>query len=210
MAAQKKDQKKDMISRASPRQMKRINLLAKVAAELFSTQGYTDTTIDDIAAAARATKGGIYHYFTSKTEILYFICSTYVDLDVEGLYNSSKEIDDPVEKIHFIITRHIDHYSTHAFAAKTLIHEAYNLPPKYSREVKARERRYYEILTEVVSEFLGAHSRKELATTLTFTLFGMLNWIYTWYDPRGPVKPRDLSQLIFELFTNGVRHSILK
>ena len=116
---------------ADPKQSKKIRNIAKVAADLFSTRGYVDTSVDDIAAAARVTKGGVYHYFRSKTEILYFICSTYVDLDLENLEKSLSAIDGSVEKIRFIIFRHIDHYTTHEYAAKTLLNEAYCLPPKY-------------------------------------------------------------------------------
>lgn len=46
--------------------------------------------------------------------------------------------------------------------------------------------------------------RKDIVTALTFTLFGMLNWIYSWYNPKGPLKPAELSNLIFETFTKGV------
>ena len=73
---------------ADEKQARRIRAIAKVSAEFFSTKGYIETSVDDIAAAARVTKGGVYHYFASKTEILYFICSTYVELDLEGLDQS--------------------------------------------------------------------------------------------------------------------------
>ncbi len=73
--------------------------IAKTAAELFGTKSYLETNMDDIAAAARVTKGGVYHYyFKSKAEILYLICSTYVDLDLEKLEEPLARIEDPVEK----------------------------------------------------------------------------------------------------------------
>jgi AcrR family transcriptional regulator len=189
---------------ADPKQSKKIRNIAKVAADLFSTKGYLDTSIDDIASAARVTKGGVYHYFRSKTEILYFICSTYVDLDLENLEKSLNAIDGNVEKIRFIIFRHIEHYTTHEFAAKTLLNEAYCLPPKYFRQVKSRERHYFGIVAGVLSEYLGSRADKATVTALTFTLFGMMNWIYSWYDPGKPLKSKELSSLIFEIFVRGV------
>lgn len=198
------------LSRADSKQQKRINSIAKVSAQLFSTRGYLETSMDDIAGAAKVTKGGVYHYFGSKDEILYFISSTYVDLDRAGLEKSLVDLPGTSERIKFIVFHHIDHYTTHAPAAKTLLHESYNLSPKYLREVRARERWYFEIVSGVISDFLGEKSTKELATVLTFTLFGMMNWIYKWYDPKGTMKPKELSQLIFDLFTQGVRNSMLK
>lgn len=194
---------------ADPKQSKKIRNIAKVAADLFSTKGYLDTSVDDIAAAARVTKGGVYHYFRSKTEILYFICSTYVDLDLENLEKSLSAIDGSVEKIRFIIFRHIEHYTTHEFAAKTLLNEAYCLPPKYFGQVKSREKHYFGIVAGVLSEYLGSRADKATVTALTFTLFGMMNWIYSWYDPRKPLKPKELSSLIFEIFVRGVSGAML-
>jgi hypothetical protein len=156
--------------------------------DIAATQGHQGVTI---------TSG-------SKTEILYFICSTYVDLDLENLEQSLSAIKGRAEKTKFIIFRHIDHYATHTSAAKTLLNEAYNLPPRYFREVKSREKKYFDIVAKVLSEYLGVRRKKPALTALTFTLFGMMNWIYSWYNPKGPLKPGELSSIIFETFTKGV------
>ena len=194
---------------ADTKQTKRMLAIARVSAQLFATKGYVETSMDDIAAAAKVTKGGIYHYFGSKTDILYHISSSYVDLDRAGLEQSLDDIHDVSERIKFIVFHHIDHYVNQPAAAKTLLHESYNLPPKFLREVRASERRYFEIVSATIADFLGDKATKELATTLTFTLFGMLNWIYKWYNPKGTMKSAKLSELIYETFTQGVRNSIL-
>ena len=131
--------------------------IAGGAAELFGTKGYLETSMDDIAAAARVTKGGVYHYFGSKTEILYFICSTYVDIDLENLEQSLTGIQKGVEKIKFITFRHIEHYAAHEYAAKTLLNEAYCLPPKYFKQVKEREKQYFRIVTGSLKKYAPHH-----------------------------------------------------
>ena len=127
---------------ADSKHRQRILKISEVAAELFGTKGYLETSIDDIADAARVTKGGVYYYFRSKAEILYFICSTYVDSDLENLEQSLKRIDESTEKIRFIIFRHIEHYSMYEYSAKTLLNESYCLPTRYFKQVKSREREY--------------------------------------------------------------------
>ena len=193
-----------VFAKADPKQTKRMNAIAKVSARLFADKGYLDTSMDDIAAAAKVTKGGIYHYFGSKTDILYFICSTYVDMDLENLEQALSTIETTAEKVKFIIFRHIEHYTTRMFGAKTLLNEAYNLPLRYFKEVKAREKKYFAIVSGVLSQYPGVQGHKEILTTLTFTLFGMMNWIYSWYNPKGRIKPEELSQLIYDVFTKGV------
>jgi len=195
--------------RAVPRQSRRIMKIARGAAELFGTKGYLETSMDDIAAAARVTKGGVYHYFGSKAEILYFICSTYVDLDLENLEQSLTAIRNSVEKIKFIIFRHIENYVANEYGARTLLNEAYCLPPRYFKQVKEREKRYLRIVASVLSGYLGPKTKKDTVTAVTLTLFGMMNWIYSWYDPRKSMKPRELSNLIFEIFTKGINGAVL-
>jgi AcrR family transcriptional regulator len=194
---------------ADSRQLEKIRKIAKIAAQIFSSKGFLATSLDDIAAGAKLTKGGVYHYFNSKDEILYFICSTYVDMDLEGLEQSLAQLSESREKIKFIIDHHIEHYSVHSYAAKTLLHESYNLRPKYLKEIRARERRYFEIVSKAIFDFLGGKATKELVTTLSFTLFGMMNWIYKWYDPKGGIKPKELSQIIYEIFVAGMEYSAL-
>jgi hypothetical protein len=46
--------------------------IGRVAAKLFKEKGYSETRVDDISNVAKLSKGGIYHYFFSKNEILYF------------------------------------------------------------------------------------------------------------------------------------------
>lgn len=194
---------------ADAKQMKRMNAIAKVSAQLFATKGYLETSIDDIATAAKVTKGGIYHYFASKTDILYFICSTYVELDIENVAESLSSLGSPAEKIKLIVYRHIDHYTNHTAAAKVLLNEACNLPPRPFKEMKARERRYFDIVTGVLLEFPGATERRGVIASLAFMLFGMMNWIYSWYDPKGDIKSEELSQLIYEVFMNGINSPAL-
>ena len=49
---------------------KRVTAIAKAGAELFSTRGFVETSMEDIAAAAKISKGGMYHYFGSKRNLL--------------------------------------------------------------------------------------------------------------------------------------------
>ena len=180
--------------------------IGKAAARLFNKKGYLETNMDNIAAAAKMSKGGIYHYFSSKDEILYFVLSNYMDLILDGLEAQLDKIEDDLSKIEFIISRHIDLYTHNIAEAKTLLHEARCLPSKYYNSIAAKEREYYRIVADVISPFLGdrAKHNKAQVTSLTFLLFGMCNWIYSWYDPKGAISPEDLSKMIWTVFVKGV------
>lgn len=178
--------------------------IGKIAAALFNHKGYLETSMDDISLAAQLSKGGIYHYFSSKHEILYFISTNYMDLLLKDLEQELKKIDDHFSRVRFIISRHIDAYTKYTSEAKTTLHEAHLLPPEYFKIYSRKEGRYYRIVADVLSQVIGKHISKSQLRVITFTLFGMCNWIYHWYKPKGYVNPTELSEIIINIFSKGI------
>ena len=89
------------------------------------------------------------------------------------------------------------------YEAKTLLHDAQNLPKKKHAIIKKKQRHYYQILKKVLMQYAGGAFTKPELTVLAFAMFGMCNWIYSWYDPKKVVKPEELSEIIFNTFTKG-------
>jgi AcrR family transcriptional regulator len=178
--------------------------IGRAAAKLFNEKGYLETSMDDIAAAANLSKGGIYHYFFSKHEILYFISTNYMDLLLKDLEPELKKIEDRFLKIRFIVSRHIDLFTKYTPEAKTTLHEAHLLPSEYFKKYAEKERRYYRIVADVLSDFFSNRIQKGQLRVITFTLFGMCNWIYHWYKPKRFVSPQELSEIISDVFCRGV------
>ncbi len=185
------------------RQAHRIKI-GKVAAKLFNERGYLETSMDDISSASRLSKGGIYHYFSSKHEILYFVLSNYMDRILEGLKEELGAKEGSFPKIRLLISRHIKLYIENVSESKTLIHSAHSLPAKYLKVIEDKEREYYRIVVQILSEYFAGRIPKGKLTALTFSLFGMCNWIYSWYDPRGSVTPEELSETIYRIFSKGM------
>lgn len=195
---------KDPLKQLSKKELEKMTAIAKVAAKLFNESGYLETSMDDISNAADLSKGGIYHYFSSKNEILYFVSTHYMDLLLKDLEEELKKIDDNFSKIQFIISRHIDVYTRYVSEAKTTLHEAHLLPPEYFRKYAEKEKRYYRIVADVLLDVLGGHIQKGQLRAITFTLLGMCNWIYHWYKPKTLVSPQELSGMISEIFCRGL------
>jgi AcrR family transcriptional regulator len=178
--------------------------IGKAAAKIVNEKGFLETTIEDIASAARISKGGIFHYFPTKSEILYHILNEYMDVVLKGLDEDLKNIEGDSSRIQFIISRHIDLYDKNAAEAKLLLHEAHNLPLKKFKIIAEKEKNYFQIVANNLSDFLNHPISKKQLTGITFTLFGMLNWIYSWYSPKGPLTPKELSEIIHNIFIKGV------
>ncbi|MBN2401472.1 MAG: TetR family transcriptional regulator [Spirochaetes bacterium] len=183
---------------------KKINNILKIGAELFSKNGYAETSMDDIAAAVKLSKGGLYHYFKSKTELLYYIVDNFMDVVLEDLQEELNRIDDKLERVKRLIYRHVERYPRCIAEARTLFHDAHNLPPKAFNKIVMKEREYDRITANVLSDYFGSSLSKNQITAITFILLGMCNSIYSWYNPKSPITPEQLSEIIFNILTDGV------
>jgi TetR/AcrR family transcriptional regulator, cholesterol catabolism regulator len=188
------------------RNLKRVLQIGRCAAKLFNTKGYLQTTMEDISTAARFSKGGIYHYFSSKDEILFFVLDRYMKVVLQNLEHDLEEIETAREKLQYIISRHIRLYTENMAEAKTLLNEQYCLPRKYRREIGRKESEYFQIVRNVLIIFFADRQKmpRSQITVITFLLFGICNWIYSWYDPKGAVNSEALSEIIWKIFLNGV------
>jgi len=186
------------------KELTKMTNIAKVAAKLFDEKGYLETSMADISMAAKLSKGGIYHYFSSKNKILYFISTNFMGLLLQGLEQELKKIEDSFSKIQFIISRHIRFYTKYIAEAKTTLHEGHLLPPTYFKIIGEQERQYHQIVSRVLSDLFHGEISKEQLKVLTFILFGTCNGIYYWYDPKGSMTPEELSKIIRDILCRGL------
>jgi AcrR family transcriptional regulator len=188
----------------SKKEIDKMTNIAKAAVKLFDEKGYLETSMDDISTAAKLSKGGIYHYFSSKNEILYFISTNFMALLLKDLEQELGKIEDNLSKIQFIISRHIGFYTKYIAEAKTTLHEGHLLPPAYFKIIGEQEKQYHQIVSRVLSELLGGQVSKDQLKVLTFILFGTCNGIYYWYDPKGSVTPEELSKIMSGILCKGL------
>jgi muconolactone delta-isomerase len=182
---------------------KRIQSIVKAGAELFSAKGFVETSMEEVAAAAKMSKGGMYHYFSSKVDLLEYIVGNFLDMVLSDL-DELDTIEDPLERLRKLVYRHVEVYTKHPYEAKTLIDEAHALPTKSRKKIVGKEKKYFHAVSNVVSDYLGSAVEKNELKAITFSLLAMCNWIYSWYNPKGPIDPSRMSEIILNIFTDGV------
>jgi len=192
------------LDQLTEKESRKMTSIAKAAAKLFNEKGFLETSMDDVSAAAKLSKGGIYHYFSSKNEMLYFISTNFMGLLLNDLERELEKIEGNVAKIQFIISRHIEFYTKYIAEAKTTIHEGHLLPSEYYKIIGEQQRQYYRIVSDILSDFFGGQISEDELKVLTFILFGTCNGIYFWYDPKGSMTPKELSGTIIEILCRGL------
>ncbi len=193
-----------IVKKSTEKEIQKRCLVGRAAAKLFDEKGYLETSLKDISLAANLSKGGIYHYFSNKHEILYFVLDNYMDLLLEGLEEALKKIPDNSSKIKFIMYRHLNLYNRKIPEARALLIDSRNLPAKYFKVIAAKEKKYVLIVTDIISDYLDGSVPSHKLKAISYTLFGMSNAIMYWYDTEGPVTLDELSELCYDIFMKGI------
>src|SRR5437762_4772692 len=160
----------------------RLDHLLAQAARVFAERGYHSTTMRDLAAASGMSLAGMYYYVRGKEELLYLIQERCFSRVLDGaraaLANGSG--DDAGERLQAFIRHHVTFFAHHMAEMKVLSHEASR------RGVLAIKRRYVDLLKAILKDAAPEQARSDRSAA-AYILFGMMNWIYNWYDPAGEI-----------------------
>lgn len=185
---------------------KQIDKICQKAARVFSSKGYSSATLVDVSRAAGLSKGGIYHYFSTKEELLFYILDNFTDRMLDNLEEKLATISSPEEKIRYFISRHIGQYCDNVYSSRVVLHETNNLPAEYWTVIRKKAKKYTFILRNIIKEYIGGKKvNSDRLRIITYTLLGMCNWIYWWYDPKGEVKADELAEEIYKVFIGNLK-----
>src|SRR5206468_7696734 len=115
---------------------------------------------------------------------------------LEGARQAVAGASDPQEKLHAFIRHHVEFFANHMAEMKVMSHEA------SPRIVSTIKRLYVDLLESVLKDAAPDQSAVDRSAA-TYILFGMMNWIYNWYDPAGEIDPQRLAELIARTFIGG-------
>ena len=182
---------------------RRERLLA-AAARVFAAQGFAETSMRDLSHASAMSLAGMYYYVRGKDDLLFQIQKSCFERVAAGAKDAVAHQSAPDARLEAFIRHHVRFFATHMEEMKVLAHEAESLKGDMLKEVRRLKRAYVDVLLGLLAALdgLGADGRQR-RDVAAFTLFGMMNWIYTWYDPRGPVGVPELADQITRLFLNG-------
>src|SRR5208337_1472427 len=104
--------------------------ILRTAARLFHRRGYDATSMNDVAAALKFSKGGLYHHFQSKDEILFSLLEHAMQITQERVIDPVLRISDPEERLRHLIRCHVEVVlSPYDREISIMLHENHPLPP---------------------------------------------------------------------------------
>lgn len=186
--------------------MSRKEQVIRTAAELFRENGYTATSMRDLANALGIEAASLYSHIKSKEEILQNLCFDMAKLFQESLAQVENQSINYRDKLRKGIQGHIEVMSKDLTASAVFMNEHRHLSQPFLRDFLLLRINYINRFKSIVEEGIKAGEFKKIDTKLAvMTLFSSLNWMPQWYDPSGIINPIDLANQLADMLIEGLR-----
>jgi AcrR family transcriptional regulator len=183
---------------------RRLSEILSHATDVFCDKGYEGASMRDLSRASGMSLAGLYHYFGSKERLLYLIQKHTFSTIVEELKKRLADVADPEERIRIFIQNHLEYFVTNQSGLKVLAHEDEALKNGFNSEIAAIKREYYRICVGLMDDLKRERKLDFNSRTAVMSLFGMINWIYTWYNPRQDGSAKDLAHQMSAIILSGI------
>ncbi len=192
---------------------RRLAEILDYATEVFAEKGYEGASMRDLSRLSGISLAGLYYYFESKEKLLYFIQQHTFKTIMERLRQRLAASNDPETRIRIFVQNHVDYSVAKQKAMKVLSHEDDILKNGYGAELLAIKREYYRICVGLVDDLIKSNAVKSGGVqagaintrTAVMGLFGMMNWLYTWYRPRVDPDAEVVAREFSDIFLSGIR-----
>ncbi len=178
--------------------------LVTQAADLFDRSGYHTTNVAAVAEAAGLRKPTLYHYFTSKDEILFWIHEEFIDLLISK--EAARAPLPAAEALFEVMADVLELMQTHRGHVRVFFEHHRELALEDRETIRSKRDAYQEAVETIVRHGVRDGEFREVDPRLTtLALFGMCNWAYQWYAPEGPLTPREIAERFFDLLFHGLK-----
>jgi len=183
---------------------KRLAEILAHATDVFCEKGYEGASMRDLSRASGMSLAGLYYYFESKERLLFLIQKHTFSTIVQRLKVRLEGVGDPEQQIRIFILNHLEYFLANQAAMKVLSHEADALKNGFAADVTAIKREYYRICVGLLDELKSARGLQFSTRIAVLSLFGMMNWIYTWHNPRVDADAGQIAGEMGDIFLRGV------
>jgi AcrR family transcriptional regulator len=179
--------------------------ILEAAAKIFSEKGYNATSMQDIADAVHLQKASLYHYFSSKQEILGDILDHALDLINNHLEQVLEQPLTPDEKMRQAMVSYFQTIAENQSLAAVLLMEMKSLDP----ELKARQAPLREKFEGIWKDLIDEGRQKEVfnhfdPSITGRAILGVMNWSVTWYHRDGTRTAKEIANLFADLILHGL------
>jgi len=180
--------------------------ITNVAMHLFGKQGFTGTSMRDIANAVGLLPGSLYAHIQSKEALLLAIVADGIGCFTAAVEPLMSQHQDPVERLRLMIIAHVEVVADNPERSQVVFHQwrflgEDNLP----RAVQGRED-YETLYIRTLQEGLAiGRIRPDLNLRIAvLTILGALNWTPEWFSPNGKLSAAQVGAVMADTLLRGI------
>jgi TetR/AcrR family transcriptional regulator, cholesterol catabolism regulator len=175
------------------------------AVRIFGEKGYHAASMQNIADAVGLQKGSLYHYISSKEELLFKIFERSTGALTKALEAIIASHDSPKNKLHCAIEAHLTALCDHLDIYTVYLSERRVLSGRTRARVRAEGERHAQLLEQIIKEGIAKKEFRAVNSKMTaYAILGMCNWLYQWYSPAGRLSPREIAEIFSDLVIAGM------
>ncbi len=179
-------------------------MILQQAARLFAEQGYGGASMNAVAQACGLSKPALYHYFRDKYALLLNITEGHVTR-LQAQFDAVAQMElAPEPRLRELIRRFVAEYAQARYAHRVLVEDVKFLQPEDWERVRAIERSVVDGFAQTVEALWPQVGTARMAKPTTMLLFGMINWMFTWFRPDGAMDYDAMAPIVADLFCGGV------
>lgn len=175
------------------------------AVKVFRQKGYHAASMQNIADAVGLQKGSLYHYISSKEELLFKIFERSTGALTRQLEEIIASKSAPSEKLRQAIQAHLVALCEQLDIYSVYLSERRALSGRYHNKVRAEGERHALLLEKILQQGIERKEFRAMDTKMVaLAILGMCNWLYQWYSPEGRLSPQEISIIFADLVVDGL------
>lgn len=187
----------------------RQQMIIDSAVKIFHEKGYKRATLDDVAEDLGVTKPALYHYVSSKENLLSQIYIQAMETFFSYIYEIPGMELSPADKLRLFIRRHLKSVVIENLAIfSVFFSEEGQLPEPDFQKIREEKKKFTHVVEEIIEEGISQGAFRPLNPRLqAYAIIGMCNWLYRWYKPDpSPFSPDEIADQFIILLEQGYRY----
>src|SRR5699024_3375510 len=170
--------------------------------------GFHGVSVNEIIKDVGISKGGFYHHFSSKDELLFVIHDTFITYALEKATTANNIYESPTKRLQAIIKDFVKVFDLYKAHISVFYQESVYLRPDYETLIKEKRDQFKQIIIQVIREGKKCGEfRENLPIEITgMAILGMVNWTYKWYKQSGEKSIEEIGAIFIDL----ILHAVLK
>ena len=189
--------------------------ILEAAAAAIAAHGYHGMSMRRLASETGRSLANFYNHFGSKDDVVVALHRRAFETLIAHAEDVVSRVEDPSGQLYLFIVSHVRYFTDHPDVMRVLVHEASGLGPEGRAEVRGLKDRYFRVARSIVARLVregcghpGMEARGGLdggeLERIAYCVFGMLNWVFAWYDSGAHGTPEDVAGTIHRTALCGI------